>query len=222
MGNTEMGFVRGGRPGAILQDRPRCRWCSLANPLYVRYHDTEWGVPCHNDHDLYELLILESFQAGLSWEIVLNKRETFRAAYDGFDPEIVSGYGEEKIEALMRDRGIVRNRRKIRASVQNSRVFLEIQREFGSFDRYLWGFTDGKTLRQTDPAVTSGPLSDEISRDLSKRGMTFVGTTIVYAYLQAAGVIDAHEEGCFRHWAKARTGANDFENASGKAREEKT
>ena len=214
-----VGYCSLGEAGEL--EKPRCSWCSLGNPLYVRYHDTEWGVPCHDDHDLYELLILESFQAGLSWEIVLNKRENFRVAYDGFDLETVSGYGDEKIEALLNDKGIVRNRLKIRASVRNSRVFREIQTEFGTFDRYIWGFTKGETIRQEDPAVTSSPLSDEISRDLTKRGMTFVGTTIIYSYLQAIGVIDAHEKGCFRYKGGRGDVQNDSENSLGTAREER-
>lgn len=127
-----------------IANRPRCKWCNLANPLYVRYHDHEWGVPCHDDHALYELLILESFQAGLSWETVLNKRQHFREAYDGFDLDKVCAYGEEKIAQLMADEGIIRNRLKIRASIKNSRIFRSIREEYGSFDAYIWGWTDGK------------------------------------------------------------------------------
>ena len=123
--------------------RLRCRWCNLANPLYVRYHDEEWGVPCHDDHALYELLILESFQAGLSWETVLNKRQRFRKVYDGFDLDTVCAYGEEKIAQLLSDEGIIRNRLKIRASIKNSRIFRDIQEEYGSFDSYIWGWTGG-------------------------------------------------------------------------------
>ena len=175
----------------------RCPWVRLNKPLYVRYHDEEWSRPCRDDGQLYELLILECFQAGLSWECVLNKREAFRRAYDGFDPEKVAAYGEEKRAALLADPGIIRNRRKVDASIRNSRVFLEIRAEFGSFARYLWGFTRGKSLREDCTLRTSSPLSDEISRDLRRRGMSFVGTTIVYSYLQAAGVLSAHAEGCF-------------------------
>ncbi len=175
----------------------RCGWCNLNNPLYVAYHDREWGVPQHEDGKLFELLILESFQAGLSWETILNKREAFRAAFGGFHPERVAAYGEEKTAALLEDKAIVRNRRKIAAAVQNAKVFLEIQAEWGSFARYIWHFTDGRVVRETGKA--SSPLSDRVSADLKKRGMTFVGTTIVYAYLQAAGVIDSHEPGCFLH-----------------------
>ena len=180
-------------------NRPRCRWCNLANPLYIRYHDEEWGVPCHIDHDLYELLILESFQAGLSWETVLNKRERFRTAYDGFDLDKVCAYDEEKVAQLLADKGIIRNRLKIRSSIRNSCVYRDIQKQYGSFDAYIWGWTDGEILYESDPAVTKSPLSDAISEDLKKRGMTFVGSTIVYAYLQAIGIINAHGDGCWLH-----------------------
>ncbi len=175
----------------------RCFWVNLKNPAYVRYHDAEWSRPCHDDRALYELLILECFQAGLSWECVLNKRENFRRAYDGFDVDRVASYGEEKTAALLADPGLIRNRLKVRASIRNSAVFRSIRDEFGSFDRYLWGFTDGKPVREDCSLRTSSPLSDAVSRDLKRRGMTFVGTTIVYSYLQAVGVLAAHEEGCF-------------------------
>ena len=141
------------------------------------------------------MLILESFQAGLSWECVLNKREAFRRAFDGFDPDAVCGYGEEKMLSLQADPEIIRNRRKIRAAVDNAIIFREIQKEWGSFSDYLWSFTDGKAVHET--GLADSPLSDKISRDLKKRGMKFVGTTIIYAYLQAVGVIESHEEGCF-------------------------
>ena len=177
---------------------PRCHWCNIGNPLYVSYHDNEWGVPCHDDHDLYELFILESFQAGLSWEIVLNKREHFREAYDDFDIDKVCEYGEDKIALLLADKGIIRNRLKIKASIKNSRIFREIQKEYGSFDKYIWGFTRGEIIYENDPEVTTSPLSDAISKDLKKRGMGFVGSTIIYSFLQAIGVINAHEDGCFK------------------------
>ena len=173
----------------------RCGWCNPRNPLYIDYHDHEWGVPLHDDRRLFELLVLESFQAGLAWETILNKRPAFQAAFDGFHPETVAAYGPDKTAALAEDRSIVRNRRKIAAAVQNAAVFLAIQREWGSFDRYIWHFTDGQVVYETGKA--SSPLSDRVSADLKRRGMTFVGTTIVYAYLQAAGVIDSHEPGCF-------------------------
>lgn len=177
----------------------RCGWCNPRNPLYVDYHDHEWGVPRHDDGALFELLVLESFQAGLSWETILNKRQAFRTAFDGFDPETVAAYGPEKTAALLENRSIVRNRRKIAAAVQNAAVFLAIQREWGSFSRYIWHFTGGRGVYET--GAVSSPLSDQVSADLKKRGMTFVGTTIVYSYLQAIGVINSHEPGCFLHTA---------------------
>lgn len=152
-------------------------------------------MPLHDDHRLFELLILEMFQAGLSWECVLNKREAFREAFDGFDLERVCSYGEEKLEELRGNPGIIRNRLKIRAAVNNAKIFRKIQAEYGSFDRYLWHWTQGKTLREI--GRTTSPLSDAVSADLKQRGMKFVGTTIMYSYLQAAGVIHSHEEGCF-------------------------
>lgn len=175
----------------------RCFWVNLKNPVYIQYHDKEWSVPCHDDRALYELLLLECFQAGLSWECVLNKRENFRRAYDGFDIDKVTAYGEEKMAELLADPGIIRNRRKVRASVRNSVVFKAIQTEFGSFDTYIWGFTDGKTIREDCALRASSPLSDAISKDLKKRGMTFVGSTIIYSYLQAIGVLAAHTADCF-------------------------
>ena len=179
-----------------MEERVRCRWANPGNPRYLRYHDEEWGVPVHDDRKLFEMLVLESFQAGLSWECILNKRPAFCRAFGGFDPETVRGYGEADVARLLADPGIVRNRRKIRAAIHNAGVFLDIRREWGSFDRYLWHWTEGRTLRETG-AVRS-PLSDAVSRDLKKRGMQFVGTVTVYAYLQAVGVIDGHEDGCFR------------------------
>ncbi|MCI8455076.1 MAG: DNA-3-methyladenine glycosylase I [Lachnospiraceae bacterium] len=177
------------------QPKCRCGWCNLKNPLYVEYHDREWGVAQHEDAVLFELLILESFQAGLSWECVLNKRQNFRKAFDGFVPDRVCGYDAKKIEALMADPGIIRNRRKMEAAVKNARVFREIQKEYSSFDAYIWHFTDGHVVYET--GKTSSELSDRVSRDLKKRGMSFVGTTILYAYLQAIGVICSHDEDCF-------------------------
>lgn len=173
----------------------RCRWCNERNPLYVAYHDCEWGVPVHDDGKLFEMLLLECFQAGLSWECVLNKRDAFRRAFDGFCFRTIAGYGEAEIEALRNDSGIIRNRLKIRAAVGNARVFMRIRQEFGTFDRYVWGFTGGKTVRECDKTRSS--LSDAVSEDLRRRGMKFVGTTVVYAYLQAVGVIDSHEGQCF-------------------------
>ncbi|MBR6748482.1 MAG: DNA-3-methyladenine glycosylase I [Clostridia bacterium] len=182
---------------------PRCRWCNPANPVYVAYHDHEWGVPVYDDHRLFEMLILESFQAGLSWECVLNKREHFRRAFDGFDIMTVSRYDAEKCEALACDPGIIRNRRKIQAAVGNAHVFLEIQAEYGSFSAYLRHFSGSDVIFESDK--TSSPLSDRISADLRRRGMKFVGTTIIYAYLQAIGIINSHEEGCFLYRKPAAT-----------------
>ncbi|MDE7019215.1 MAG: DNA-3-methyladenine glycosylase I [Lachnospiraceae bacterium] len=173
----------------------RCRWANPENDAYVRYHDEEWGVPVYDDHKLFEMLILESFQAGLSWECVLNKQEAFRQAFDGFDLEKVCAYDAEKMEELRQNTGIIRNRLKIRAAVNNAQIFRKIQEEYGSFSAYLWHWTDGKIIYEQD--LASSPLSDAVSKDLKKRGMTFVGTVIIYAYLQAVGVINSHEDGCF-------------------------
>ena len=176
----------------------RCRWADPASELYTAYHDQEWGVPEHDDRKLFEMLILEGFQAGLSWITILKKREAFRRAFDRFDPAVVAGYGAEKLETLMSDPGIVRNRRKIEAAVTNAAVFLEIQKEFGSFDRYLWGFTGGEIILNTDDQVrASSELSDRISADLKRRGMKFVGTVIIYSFLQAVGVVNDHERSCW-------------------------
>lgn len=177
----------------------RCGWVNMKNPLYIQYHDTEWGVPQHSDQKLFELLMLEGFQAGLSWECVLNKREHFCRVYDGFDPERVSRYDDEKIQQLLTDPGIIRNRLKVQASVTNAKVFLEIQKDFGSFDTYIWAFTDGKVIRESYDIRTTSPLSDRISKNLKKRGMKFVGSTVIYSYLQAIGIIDGHGSECDRH-----------------------
>ena len=174
----------------------RCRWANPKNPLYVQYHDKEWGVPVYDDHKLFEMLILESFQAGLSWECVLNKREAFREAFDNFDLDMVCAYDEDKMNALSQNPGIIRNRLKIRAAVNNARIFRAIQAEYGSFSVYLWHWTQNQIVYEI--GVTSSPLSDAISKDLKKRGMKFVGTVIIYSYLQAVGVINSHEEGCFK------------------------
>ncbi|MBO5111098.1 MAG: DNA-3-methyladenine glycosylase I [Clostridia bacterium] len=179
-----------------MEQNKRCAWVNLKNERYVKYHDEEWGKPLHEDGRLYELLILESFQAGLSWECILNKREAFRAAFDGFDPHKVVAYGEEKVEELMANPGIVRNRRKILATIRNTAVFLEIQKEYGSFDRYIWSFTEGRVIREPYAERTTSPLSDAISADLKRRGMTFVGSTILYSFLQSMGIIFAHGEEC--------------------------
>lgn len=178
----------------------RCKWCNPNNPTYIDYHDHEWCVPKQDDRVLFEMLILEGFQAGLSWECILNKREAFRAAFDNFDVRSVAAYTSVKVEELMCDTGIVRNRRKITAAIQNARSFLDIQKEFGTFAAYIWGFTDGKVVYEWDK--TSSELSDAVSRDLKKRGMSFVGTTIIYSYLQSVGIIYSHEPGCFLHKRK--------------------
>ena len=180
--------------------RHRCRWANPKNELYIRYHDEEWGKLVRDDAKLFEMLILECFQAGLSWECILNKREAFRTAFAHFEPAVIAQYGPEKVEALMEDTGIVRNRRKILAAIQNAKVFLSIQEEFGSFDSYLWGFTGGQVILNTDDTPhTHTELSDRISKDLKRRGMNFVGTTIIYSFLQATGVVNDHELACFCH-----------------------
>lgn len=176
-------------------DAIRCRWCNLNNPLYVEYHDKEWGQFRNDDAYLYEMLILESFQAGLSWECILNKRENFRNAYDHFDLDKVCAYDAPKIEELLQDAGIVRNRRKVLASIKNSQIFKEIVVEYGSFWKYLNQFIQDEILYECHQ--TTSTLSDTISKDLKKRGMTFVGSTIIYAYLQAIGVIVSHDPECF-------------------------
>lgn len=179
----------------------RCGWCGT-DPLYVAYHDAEWGAPVHSDRKHFEFLVLEAAQAGLSWITILRRRENYRRAYDGFDPEKVARYGDAKIEALLQDPGIIRNRRKIEASVTNARRFLEVQKEFGSFDRYLWGFTDGRPVvgnySRLEEIPASTPLSEAVSRDLRRRGFRFVGPVIVYSHLQAVGVVNDHINGCFR------------------------
>ena len=173
----------------------RCRWANPRNERYIRYHDEEWGIPVHDDRKLFEMLILECFQTGLSWECVLNKRDAFREAFDNFNPEKVSAYTEDKLEALRSNPSIIRNRLKIQATVTNAWTFLEIQKEYGSFSGYIWHWTDGKVVYET--GRTSSELSDRISKDLKKRGMKFMGTTVIYAYLQAVGVLCSHEQGCF-------------------------
>ena len=174
--------------------KKRCAWCNTKNPKYVQYHDNEWCRPNFDDRYLYEMLILESFQAGLSWECVLNKRESFRLAYDGFDPEKVCAYDDAKVNELLNNANIIRNKRKITASIQNSRIFQAIVREFGSFYRYLRSFAGDTILYET--GKTTNTLSDQISGDLYRRGMRFVGSTIIYAYLQAIGIIYSHDKDC--------------------------
>ena len=180
-----------------MENVTRCKWCNLKNPIYIDYHDNEWCVPNFDDHYLYEMLILESFQAGLSWECVLNKRENFRLAYDNFDLEKVCSYDEQKMEELRSNPGIIRNKLKIKASINNSRIFRAIVGEYGSFHEYLKTFTKDEIIYESDK--TTNELSDAISKDLQKRGMTFVGSVIIYSYLQAIGVIYSHDEMCFMY-----------------------
>ncbi len=173
----------------------RCKWCNLNNPIYIEYHDKEWGVMNINDDYLLEMLILESFQAGLSWECVLNKRESFRQAYDNFNIDKICNYTENKIKELSENKDIIRNKLKIKASINNAKIFKSIQKEFGSFSNYLKKFTKDNIIYETDK--TTNFLSDDISKDLIKRGMKFVGSTIIYSYLQAIGIIYSHEKECF-------------------------
>lgn len=173
----------------------RCTWVNEKNPLYIKYHDEEWGKPVYDDNKLFEMLLLESFQAGLSWECILNKREAFKKAFDNFDYEKVSNYNEVKIEKLLNNKDIIRNKRKITATIKNAKIFMKIQKEYNSFSNYLWHFTNNKIIYET--GKTTSPLSDTISKNLKKRGMKFVGTTIIYSYLQAVGIINSHEESCF-------------------------
>ena len=179
----------------------RCAWAG-SDPLYVTYHDEEWGVPAHNDRHLFEMLILEGAQAGLSWITILRKREAYRKAFAGFDPAKVAKFDARKIERLMRDEGIVRNRLKIEGAVRNARAFLDVQREAGSFDRYIWQFTGGSPKQNARKAMkdvpATTPESDAMSRDLKKRGFTFVGSTICYAFMQATGMVNDHTVDCFR------------------------
>lgn len=180
---------------ALKTARPHCSWVNLQNPLYVKYHDCEWGKPVHDDHKLFEMLLLESFQAGLSWETVLNKREAFKQAFAEFDVAKVANFNDEDCQRLLKNPRIIRHRLKIRAAVSNAQVFIAIQQEWGTFSKYLWHWTEEKTIREI--GQTSSKLSDDIAKDLKKRGMKFVGTTTIYAYLQAVGVINSHEDSCW-------------------------
>lgn len=173
----------------------RCKWCNLKNPKYIDYHDNEWCKFNMDEHYLYEMLILESFQAGLSWECVLNKRENFEKAYDNFAINKVCKFDDKKIKELMQNEKIIRNKFKINASINNSKIFKDIEKEFGSFHNYLKKFTGDKIIYETDK--TTNNLSDTISKDLKKRGMKFVGSTIIYSYLQAIGIIYSHDKNCF-------------------------
>ncbi len=182
--------------------KKRCAWVK-DDPLYIAYHDTEWGVPVHDDRMLFEFVLLEGAQAGLSWETILKKRENYRRAFAAFDPKKVAKFDEKKIEALLQNPGIVRNRLKVRAAVTNARCFLEIQKEFGSFDAYVWAFVDGKPRinrwRKMEQVPATTPLSDALSKDLVKRGFKFMGSTIAYAHMQATGMVNDHTVDCFRY-----------------------
>lgn len=184
------------------QGLTRCPWCEGAD-LYRRYHDEEWGVPAHDDQRHFEFLVLESAQAGLSWSTILKKRENYRKAYRGFDPRVVARFGPRDRERLLNDAGIVRNRLKIESSINNAKRFLEVQEEFGSFDNYLWGFVGGKPLVNKWKTLSEIPaktdLSDTVSKDMKKRGFRFVGSTIIYAHLQAVGVVNDHLISCYRY-----------------------
>lgn len=175
----------------------RCFWVDEKSEIYVKYHDEEWGKPKYDDRELFELLILEGFQAGLSWITVLKKREAFRKAFDNFDVQKISGYDEKKVEELLQNEGIIRSKSKIQAAINNAKIFMSIQKEYGSFSKYIWGFTEGKVIKNTtDKFEVSTPLSDKVSKDLKKRGMKYVGTVIIYSYLQSIGVINDHETTC--------------------------
>jgi len=180
----------------------RCSWCG-DDPLYVQYHDEEWGVPVKDDQLLFEFLTLETFQAGLSWITVLRKRENFRIAFDHFDYKIVAKYSETKVASLLNNEGIIRNQQKIRAAITNAQAFMQVQEEFGSFSDYIWGFVDGTPIVNSHHSLkevpANTPLSDTISKDLKKRGFKFVGTTVIYAHMQATGMVNDHVVDCFRH-----------------------
>lgn len=178
----------------------RCFWVDEKSEIYTKYHDEEWGIPKHDDHELFELLILESFQAGLSWITILKKRENFRKAFDNFNIQKVANYNNEKIAELLSNTGIIRSKNKILSAINNAKIFMQIQKDFGSFANYIWSFTDNKVLKNTTgKIITSSSLSDEISKDLKKRGMKYVGTVIIYSYLQAIGIIDDHDQNCFKY-----------------------
>ena len=183
-------------------DKTRCGWCKN-DPLYMAYHDTEWGIPVYDDDKLFEFLILETFQAGLSWITILRKRENFRNAFDHFDYKKIANYSEDKYEELLLDAGIIRNKLKIKATISNAAAFMEVQQEFGSFSNYIWRFTDGKPIKNKWKSLHELPatteLSDIVSKDLKKRGFKFVGSTVIYAHMQATGMINDHVTECFRY-----------------------
>ena len=185
------------------QHRDSVRCFGTGSPIYEAYHDDEWGVPIHDDRHLFELLILEGAQAGLSWETILKRRATYRIAFDNFDIKTVANYGPEKVAELLQDEGIIRNKLKVNAAIKNANVVLEIQKEFGSFDAYLWPFVYGSPLQPDWPSMSEvqaeTPISTALSKDLKKRGMTFVGPTIVYAFMQSGGMVNDHQTTCYRH-----------------------
>jgi DNA-3-methyladenine glycosylase I len=184
-----------------MTEKIRCGW--IADPLMEKYHDEEWGVPLHDDQKLFEFIILDAFQAGLSWRTILNKRENFRKAFDGFDPAKIALYTEEKYQELLADAGIIRNRAKIRATMTNAQAYLKICEEFGTFDRFIWSFSDHKTIHNKWETLKDLPartdLSDRMSAELMKRGFRFVGSTICYAFMQAIGMVNDHTTACYRH-----------------------
>lgn len=185
-----------------MTEKHRCGWC-VGDPLYEDYHDKEWGVPVYDDETIFEFLILETFQAGLSWITVLRKRENFRKAFDNFDYNKIATYKQDKIESLLLNAGIIRNKLKIYATITNAQAFMKVQKEFGSFSTYIWNFVDGKpiknTLKHYKEAPSTTAISDALSKDLKKRGFKFVGSTVVYAHMQATGMVNDHEVGCFRY-----------------------
>ena len=181
----------------------RCKWVKMYNPLYVKYHDEEWGVPVKDDPLMFEFLILESFQAGLSWETILNKRANFRNAFDNFNVEKIAAYTQEKSDLLLQDKGIIRNKLKIAATINNARCYLKIKEHYPSFCDYIWQFTDGETIinkwKNISEVPASTPLSDKISKELKKQGFKFMGTTVAYAHMQATGMVNDHTTDCFRY-----------------------
>jgi DNA-3-methyladenine glycosylase I len=180
----------------------RCNWANSANPLYLAYHDEEWGVPCHDERTLFEMLNLEGAQAGLSWETVLNKRENYRKAFDNWDAKKIARYGEAKVAELLANPGIIRNKLKVAATITNAQAYLRLCEEMGGLDPYLWAWVKGKPIVNKGDRIVSTPLSDAISKDLGKRGFKFVGTTIIYAYMQAIGMVNDHAAHC--DWRKKR------------------
>lgn len=185
-----------------MNQENRCSWC-LSAPIYMEYHDKEWGVPVHDDQKQFEFLVLESAQAGLSWLTILKRREGYRRLYDNFDPEKVARFDESRVELMMQDTGIIRNRKKIESSISNAKLFLEIQNNHGSFCNYIWGFNDGNQVvnrfRSMEEIPATTPLSDTISKDMKRRGFKFLGSTILYAHMQATGLVNDHVTDCFRY-----------------------